>query len=215
VPLGWTSFLPALLGIPSTEINGGYCQLLTHGIKPGGLAIRNPVDTAPSIYSASLAETCHLTVSLVDARTQFDLGVHCYCATEAGQAARKSQLTNERLFLDRHGWDNPSVARRDNWNCVAGAWLSVLPNWLNGAGLWADEWSDNIRLRYKHSPLNMPAACNGCGANMSVKHALSCKVGGLVYIQHDDVADEWWHLCGTALSPSQVKRKPQIFTCVS
>ncbi len=44
-----TSFLPALLGIPSTEINGGYCQLLTHGIKQGGLAIRNLVDTAPSI----------------------------------------------------------------------------------------------------------------------------------------------------------------------
>jgi hypothetical protein len=78
-----------------------------------------------------------------------------------------------------------------------------------------DEWRDNIRLRYNHSPLDMPAACNGCRAKMLVKHALSCKVGGLIHIQHDDVADEWRHLCGTPLSPSQVEHEPQIFTCIS
>jgi hypothetical protein len=198
-----------------TEIDGGYRQLLTHGVKQGGLAICNPVDTAPSIHSASLAATCHLTVSLVDSGTQFDLGAHCHCATEAGQAARKSQLSDERLFLDHRGWDNPSVARRDNRNCAAGAWLSVFPNWLNGTSQSANEWRDNVRLRYNHSPLDMPAACDGCGAKMLVEHALLCKVGGLVHIQHDDMADEWRHLCGTALSPSQVERKPRIFTCVS
>jgi hypothetical protein len=196
------SFLPALLGIPSTEIDGGYRQLLTHGVKQGRLAIRNPVDTAPSVHSTSLAATHHLTVSLVESGTQFNLGAHCHSDTKAGQVARKSRLSNELLFLDRRGWNNPSVARRDNQNCAAGAWLSVFPNWLNGTGLLADEWRDNVRLRYNHSPLDMPAACDGCGAKMSVEHALSCEVGGLVHIQHDDVADEWWHLCGTALSPS-------------
>jgi hypothetical protein len=50
---------------------------------------------------------------------------------------------------------------------------------------------------------------------MTVEHALSCKVGGLVHIRHDDVADEWRHLCGTALSPGRVEREPRIFTCVS
>ncbi len=198
----WTSFLPALLGIPLTEIDGGYHQLLTHGVKQGGLAIRNLVDTAPSVHSASLAATHHLMISLVDSGTQFDLGAHRHCATKAGQAARKSRLSDEWLFLDCHGWGNPLVARRDNRNCAAITWLSVFPNWLNGTGLLADEWRDNVRLRYNHFLLNMPAACNGCRAKMSVEHALLGKVGGLVHIQHDDVADEWWHLCGTALSPS-------------
>jgi hypothetical protein len=211
----WTSFLPALLGIPLTEINGGYRQLLTHGIKQGGLAICNLVDTAPSIHSASLVATRHLTVSLMDLGTQFSLGAHRHCATEAGQAARKSPLSDEQLFLDPHGRDNPSVARQDNRNCAAGAWLSVFPNWLYGTGLLADKWRDNICLRYNHSLLDMPAACNGCGAKMLVKHALSCKVSGLIHIQHDDVADEWRHLCVTELSPSQVEPKPRIFTCVS
>ncbi len=205
------SFLPALLGIPPTEINGEYRQLLAHGVKQGGLAIRNLVDTAPNIHSASLAATRHLTMSLVDTETRFDLAAHRTCATVAGQAAGKSRLIGEQLFLDRRGRDNPSVARRDKRNCAAGAWLSR----LNGTSLLADEWRDNVRLRYNHSPLDMPAACDSCGAKMLVKHALSCKVGGLIHIRHDDVADEWRHLCGTALSPSRVKREPRIFTCVS
>jgi len=61
----------------------------------------------------------------------------------------------------------------------------------------------------------MSTACDGCGAKMSIKHALSCKMGGLVHIRHDDVADEWRHLCGTALSPCRVEREPRIFSCVS
>ena len=199
----WMSFLPALLGIPPTEIDGGYRQLLTQGVKQGGLAICNPVDTAPSVHLASLAATCYLTESLVCKDTgRFDLGAHRTCASEAGQAARKSRLIDEQLFLDRRGRDNPSVVRRDKRNCAAGAWLSVFPNQLNGTGLLADKWRDNVCLRYNHSPLDMPAACDGCGAKMTVEHALSCKVGGLVHIRHDDVADEWRHLCGTALSPS-------------
>ena len=208
-------FLPALLGIPPSEIDGGYRQLLTHSVKLGGLAIRNPVDTAHSVHSASLAATRHLTVSLVRGDIRFDLGAHRSCAIEAGQVARKSRLIDEQLFLDGRGRDNPSVARRDKRNCAAGAWLSVFPNRLNGTGLSADEWRDNVRLRYNHSPLDMPAACDGCGAKMTVEHALSCKVGGLVHIRHDDVADEWRYLCGVALSPSRVEREPRIFTCVS
>ena len=49
---------------------------------------------------------------------------------------------------------------------------------------------------------------------MTVEHALLCKTGGLVHIRHDDVADEWRHLCGTALSPCGVKNEPRIISCV-
>jgi hypothetical protein len=164
------SFLPALLGIPSTEIDGESRQLLTHDVKQGGMAIRNPVDTVPSVHSASLVANCHLAVSLVDSGTQFDLGAHCHCATEAGQVARKSQLSDERLFLDPRGQDNPSVARQDNRNCAAGAWLSVFPNRLNGTSLLADKWRDNIRLRYNHSRwiCLLPAMAAGLRCQLSM-----------------------------------------------
>ena len=79
------------------------------------------------------------------------------------------------------------MARRDKQNCVAGVWLSIFPNWWNGSGLSADEWRDNICLRYSHSPLDMSAACDGHRAKITVEHALSCKMGGLVKIRHDAI----------------------------
>ncbi len=93
-----------------------------------------------------------------------------------------SWLIDEQLFLDRHGQDNTTAARQDKRNCATGAWLSIFPNHLNGTGLLVDEWRDNVCLWYNHSLLDMSDACDGCRAKMSVKHALSCKVGGLVHI---------------------------------
>ncbi len=87
-----THFLPSLVGIPSTEIDGNYRQILTHSVKMGGLAIRNPVDTAPRVHSASIVATHHLTASLMQAATRFDLGMHRTCANEAGLAARSDHL---------------------------------------------------------------------------------------------------------------------------
>jgi hypothetical protein len=81
--------------------------------------------------------------------------------------------------------------------------------------LSAEEFHDNLRLRYNLLPLDMPQLCNGCGAPMTVEHALCCKVGGLVHIRHDDVADEWRHLCGCALSFGHVEREPRIYSSVS
>ena len=82
------------------EIDGDYSQLLTHSIKLGGLAICNPVDTAPRVHKASLAATCHLTVSLVDAAAQFDPRAQCMCATKAGEATQGDRLQERsRSFL--------------------------------------------------------------------------------------------------------------------
>ncbi len=122
-----TCFLLALLGIPSTEVDREYHQLLTHSIKLGVLAIHNPVDTAPSVHGASLEATCHLMESLVDAQFRFDPGTHRICATDAGQAAQKDQLHNKQIFLIHCGRGKLSVARWDKWNCDACTWLSVFP----------------------------------------------------------------------------------------
>ena len=81
---------------------------------------------------------------------------------------------------------------------------------LNGTSLLANEWRDNIRLRYNHAPLDMPNHCDGCGAKLTVEHALSCKVSGVVHIRHDDVGNKWHHINGTAYSFRRVTREPRI-----
>ena len=75
------------------------------------------------------------------------------------------------------------------WRDGTNGTVTLVHGWLNVTGLLADEWRDNLRLRYNQSLLDMPATCDGCGAKMSVEHALSSKTGGLIHIRHDDVAD--------------------------
>jgi hypothetical protein len=207
-------FLPALLGLGAGDIDGKYRELLTHSVTKGGLAVRNPVDTAASVHKASLEATLHLTQSLVDDSVKFDIGSHLATAKAAGQAARSGRLEREQRTLDARARESPADGRRDKRNCASGVWLSIVPSRLNGTSISADEWRDNVRLRYNHLPLDMPQQCDGCHEHMTVEHALSCKKGGLVHIRHDDVADEWRHLCGIALSPGRVEREPKIYSCV-
>jgi hypothetical protein len=61
-----TKFLPALLGIAASDLDGEFRELLTHGVKTGGIAIRNPVDTAVHVHATSLRATSHLVTSMVD-----------------------------------------------------------------------------------------------------------------------------------------------------
>jgi hypothetical protein len=77
----------------------------------GGLAIRNLVGMAPRVHRASLAATCHLTASLVEAAAWFDLGVHRTCGVEAGLVAQRDQLQDEGIFLKCQGRSKSSMAR--------------------------------------------------------------------------------------------------------
>ncbi|KAL7543292.1 hypothetical protein ACHAXR_013157 [Thalassiosira sp. AJA248-18] len=58
-------FIPALLDIPRCGVTAEFRALLTHGVKKGGLALRNPVDTASYVHEASKSATSHLTDSLI------------------------------------------------------------------------------------------------------------------------------------------------------
>ena len=46
-----------------------------------------------------------------------------------------------------------------------------------------------MSLRYQRHLIRSPATCDGCGATFSVSHALSCKKGGQVVNQHNEVCD--------------------------
>ena len=199
---------PAFMGIDPGDVDGDFRQVLTHGVKMGGMALRNPVDTASYVHEASKETTSHLISSLIEPGVRFSVGRHKSVATEARGNYKSERLQRELAYLGTRGEGKPATKRRDKRNSRAGLWLSVIPSRINGTWLSANEWRDNVRLCYNLQPLDMPQLCDGCQAPMSVEHALSCKCGGLVHIRHDDVADEWRHLCGTATTFGRVSREP-------
>ena len=91
-----------------------------------------------------------------------------------------------------------------------GAWLTVMPNLLNGTLLSAEEWRDNARLRYGLRPVGLCDRCDGCNAPFTIDHAINCKKGGLVNQRHDDARDEAGELAAMALTKSRVSYEPRI-----
>jgi hypothetical protein len=210
-----TKFLLALLGIAALDLDGEFRELLTHSVKMGSIAIWNPVDTAVHVHKTTLNATSHLVASMVNRDACLDLEDHHDCVIFWGLYGHTEHLGHKRKFVDAQGVDKPAVKCQDILAGAAGLWLLVIPDRLNDNSLSAEEFRNNLWLRYNLLPLAMLQLCSGCGALMTVKHALCCKVGGLVHIQHEDVADEWRHLCGCALTFGCVECKPQLYSCMS
>jgi hypothetical protein len=91
-----------------------------------------------------------------------------------------------------------------------GQWLSVMPSTLNGTELSAQEFRDTLLLRHARIPGDLPSHCDGCGAKFDVRHALECKVGGLVILRHNEINKELCDLASKALAPSAVHVEPMI-----
>ena len=197
--------LPALLGVQPDELSSDQRQLLSHSVKTGGMGIQNPLDTAPRVHQVSLAATKHLTTSLVNDKVSFDLQLHTKTARTASHEAHRARIEDEMIALTRRGQGNALVGRRDKRNCSNGAWLTVVPTTLNDTYLEKNEWRDSARLRNNLAPMGMQSHCDGCGAGMSVEHAMSCKKGGLVNARHNIL---WHNLLAIATTPSGCTREP-------
>ena len=117
---------------------------------------------------------------------------------EEAQLARENRSKNKRgrLCLERE--------------TVVGAWLTVVPYLLNGDTLSAEDFRDNLRIRFGLMPLDLRKTCDGCGEKLTVDHALQCNRGGLVTVFHNALAAEWGTLCTSDLTPSAVAYKPLI-----
>ena len=154
-------------------------SLLERPVRHAGIGIPNPVTSAPEQFAASRAVTAALSSSIQDG-SPFDATVY-----KAGASAVRRELTAARsashaTSLQQHLATEVSTVRKRRLLRAreTGLWLTLSPELLNGTDLSAEEFRDNLRLRYGQQPSNLPRRCDGCGARFSVEHALSCKKGG-------------------------------------
>jgi hypothetical protein len=182
------SFLPALLGVEA--VTAEQQAVMSQGVKQAGLVIRNPVDCAELNYGVSKRAVEVLVKSMVNG-TRLFLAEHRSKVRVSSTWGRGERVCSEEAANTRQA---NKLGLREKHRlqraCNSGIWSSVLPNRFNGTVVSAEEFWDNLHLRYNLMPLDLPEKCDGCGAGFSVEHALSCKVGGLVHIRHDDVAQE-------------------------
>ena len=69
------------------------------------------------------------------------------------------------------------------------SWLTTAVSSRDGLVLSKEEFFDNFCLRYGLPFKNIPTKCDGCSADFTVQHALSCKKGGLVTQRHNEIRD--------------------------
>ena len=91
-----------------------------------------------------------------------------------------------------------------------GTWLAAMPGFLCGTTLSPTEFRDEIRSRYGLAVLNTETHCDGCGVKFTPSHALSCKVGGLIHMRHDESRDAIGVLASQGFTPSNVRDEPII-----
>jgi hypothetical protein len=203
-------FLPALM----QETAGGLTEKLREyaalPVRKAGIGVPNPVDTAAACYATSVASTAPLTESLC-AGTDFDVDAYLREANAARSALTATRnVDGDGKLSQLLGGASARTKRRVNRAKRTGAWLTAMPDTLNGTDLSAEEFRDSLRLRYGLPPRTLPSKCDGCSQDFTVEHALSCKKGGLVSLRHNDVAYEWHQLCAQALTPSAVTDEPLI-----
>jgi hypothetical protein len=191
-------FIPALLGT-TNPTSDDLRLLIAQGVKQGGLAIRNPVETAERLYCTSTEATDLLVQSLLSNSPLYN-EAHAGCVRAAGNAARKERIAaGNKVVASLGKVRGPKVRKSLERMKETGVWLTAIPDRLSGTALSYQEWHDNISLRYGKTPNGLPRKCDGCGAGFTMEHELNCKKGGLVSLRHNDVLDEWAHLCGLAL----------------
>ena len=192
-------------------IDDEFRLLLANGVKAGGMALRNPCLMNDRLYQASVDATT-LLVDALNGGEKLNNNTHKKRVKEASSKMRKEKNEEEEELLKKLGEQGGAkVKKRLARVTECGSWIQVAPDRFDGTELSRDEWHDNLTIRYGMRPKGLPQRCDGCNAGFNVEHGLSCKKGGLVGIRHDDLRDEFVHLCGLALSQGRVNSEPTIF----
>ena len=181
-------------------------------VNQAGMAITDPVNTAPENWTASCVITGRLVAAL-RGQAAFRKADHTACLRGGRLAVRHrgEEQAEEALTAALEG-GLVLQARRMRRAAKTGAWLMVLPSTVNGTELRPQEWRDALFLWYGLKPPDLPTNCDGCEARFTISHTLDCKKGGLVTARHNEIREGVADLADKALTPAHVRDDPLIYS---
>ncbi len=172
---------------------------MSNRVKIGGIAIKNPVTSAPHLHQCSM-DASDIFVKAIHNGGGLSAGAHKAVVKAAGNAACKARLKVEVENLEGlKSSGGRKMAEHVGQMGETGAWLSVIPNCFDGTELSWEEFQENLTICYGLHPWGLPKCCDGCREPFTDEQGLSCKKGGFVQ-GHDNVCKELAHLCSMALT---------------
>ncbi len=206
------TFLPSLFS-DDCQLPDNFRETSTRPVRHAGLGIPDPTKSGEEQMEASKAITSTLTNSLL-AGSPFDFQLY---RQEASNTRSKLKSERDAAHAAALKAQTASLSRKEQRLFQragqTGIWLTMAPNSMNGTDLSAEEFRDNLCLRYGIDPPKLPSKCDGCGVPFTLEHALCCSKGGHPIIRHNDLCKEWHALCAQALTPSAVTDEPLIHSC--
>ncbi len=124
----------------SEPVDEALRQLLSHGVKSGGIAIRSLVVSARLLHQCSV-DACGILIKALQDGGGLNAKAHKAVVKAAGNEARTARLKEEQVNLDgMKGSGRRKVAKHLKRMGKTGVWLSVIPNCFDGTELSREEF---------------------------------------------------------------------------
>eukprot|EP00957_Ditylum_brightwellii_P095446 7270093-Ditylum_brightwellii.AAC.1 len=82
---------------------------------------------------------------------------------------------------------SPDIEHTIRHSQECGQWLNMLPRYRTNTVLGEQDFCDNLLLGYHCTPADLPKHCDSCRKKFTLIHALECKSGDLIIMQHNEV----------------------------
>lgn len=178
-----TRLLPLMFKRPSiSEIERQWLSLPT---REGGLAIRVFSDQDLSAEHLASQQICQpLSDGIGSEECEIQQEVIATRIRRRRMLRMQERATALHPRLDTAQQYAREVAKEKG----ASSWLHTRPLETQGYHLSPVEFRDAVAVRMAWTPSELPKSCH-CGAQFTVPHALSCPLGGLPTIRHNETRD--------------------------
>ena len=163
-------------------------ELLSLPARLGGLGLINPATNSSEAFTASERITAPLAALIISQGSNQIPDCTQVQKIKRETKESKREMTEARARNISHF--NPQQQRLMELVMEKGSssWLTVLPLKEHGFHLHKGEFRNAISLRYGWSLSHTPQQCS-CGTAFSVDHVMTCHMGGIPNIRHNEIRD--------------------------